>query len=374
VAITIDKARGCLLGQAVGNALGAPVEGLSRSYILRTYGPVQDYIDGQQRAAARGRYRLPGLYTGDTQQALVIADVLVENRYFDPEAARQKYIELSQPCPGLPRGALRDSPASALRAALQPAAPGRTNQTGFPLADNAAAMRIAPLGLYYAGESTRLRQAAVQASRQTHSDSRAIAAAVAVACLVAHLAVHTVGSPDEERAALRAAATAAMEAEIALANGHEPAPPRFSSTLLLLDPLWEAPTWEVLRTIVIQANRQQPPHPITSPSDSFACASVPTAIYLALHLPNFEQAVTSAVNLGGDADTVGAISGALAGARWGASNIPQRWLDGLANTEGILARADALAGGASKGSIQPESLLSAERRLSLAQQRAKEAW
>ena len=45
---------------------------------------------------------------------------------------------------------------------------------------------------------------------------------------------------------------------------------------------------------------------------------------------SFEQALISAVNLGGDADTVGAVTGALAGAKWGERAIPTRWLEPLA--------------------------------------------
>ena len=69
MAVTIDKARGCLLGQAIGDALGAPLQGLSRQHILRTLGPVRDYIGAQHSTPAlRNRRSLPGLYSGETQQ------------------------------------------------------------------------------------------------------------------------------------------------------------------------------------------------------------------------------------------------------------------------------------------------------------------
>ena len=44
---------------------------------------------------------------------------------------------------------------------------------------------------------------------------------------------------------------------------------------------------------------------------------------------SFEQAVVFAANLGGDADTNAAVAGALAGARFGAAGIPERWLEPL---------------------------------------------
>ena len=370
--VTVDKARGCLLGQAIGDALGAPIEGLSRDRLLRHCGLVRDYLGADQPWLRRlGRLRPPGFYTDDTQQALVIADVLLENRGYDPEAARRKYVELAQPVPGLPRGA-HYATGGNFRAALERMANGHpTLETGIPSAGNGAAMRIAPIGLWYADRPDELRRAASEASLQTHTDPRAIAAAVAVACLVAHLATQPVENPEGELAALSAATALAQEAEAAL--GGDLQPPRFSASLLILPGLWGAPSWDVLRAIVLEANREQPAHAVTSPSDRFACASVPTAIYLALRSSSFEEAVLQAINLGGDADTVGAITGALAGARWGASAIPQRWLDGLANLEGLLARADGLAGGG-KGIGSTEDLVSTERRLALACQRQREGW
>jgi ADP-ribosyl-[dinitrogen reductase] hydrolase len=48
-----------------------------------------------------------------------------------------------------------------------------------------------------------------------------------------------------------------------------------------------------------------------------------------MHADTFEEALITAVNLGGDADTVGACTGALAGACWGADAIPERWIKDL---------------------------------------------
>lgn len=372
--VTINKARGCLLGQAIGDALGAPVEGLGRDRIQRHCGQVRGYLDPELLWMGRlGRAHLPGLYTDDTQQALLIADVLTEARGYDPELARRKYLELRQPVPGLPRGALR-SHGGNFRAALERmAAGGHVLQTGVPSAGNGAAMRIAPIGLWYHADREGLRQAAVQASLQTHADARGISAAVAVAFLVGHLAAQAPDGAAGALAALEEAQSFVLDTEMAL-TAEDGLPACFSGVLRILTGLWTAPEWEVLRAIVIEANRQQPEHPITSPSDSFAGASVATAIYLALSSPSFEEAVVRAVNLGHDADTVGAITGALAGARWGAESIPQPWLDGLENRDGVLARADALAGGHKGGLAIPVELPTIERELALVQVRKREQW
>jgi ADP-ribosyl-[dinitrogen reductase] hydrolase len=379
--VTMDRARGCLLGLAIGDALGAPVEGMPRQRIRRECGEVRDYLDPQRLwVGALGRSHVPGLYTDDTQQALLLADVLLENADFDPEAARLKYVELAKPVKGLPRGAHRAMGGN-FRAALQRMVDGvPTLQTGVPSAGNGAAMRIAPLGLRYAEDAERRLVATVQASLQTHADARGVAAAVALASLSGYLATHTVQSTDEQRAALQETIARTQEAEVYLSREHglpnkggEPEAPRFSAALTTLAGVWEQPRWQVLRSIVLAANRQQPQQPVSGPSDGFAGASVPTAILLALSVASFEEALVEAVNLGGDADTVGAMTGALAGARWGANAIPGRWLDGLVNRDAIIARADGLAGGG-KGSAGLTDLLAMERRAGLDLARRREAW
>jgi hypothetical protein len=69
---------------------------------------------------------------------------------------------------------------------------------------------------------------------------------------------------------------------------------------------------------------------------------------------SFEEAITEVVNLGGDADTAGAILGAMAGAYYGVDAIPKRWLDDLQNREGIDARALALCQRSTEGLLIPD--------------------
>jgi ADP-ribosylglycohydrolase len=64
-------------------------------------------------------------------------------------------------------------------------------------------------------------------------------------------------------------------------------------------------------------------------TSSDAAESVCAAIYSAVAHPTFHAAVTFAVGLGGDTDTVAAMSGAISGASMGANSIPRRWLDAL---------------------------------------------
>ena len=94
----VDRVRGCLLGLAVGDALGAPLEGLSPQQIKTHYGRVTNYVDGVLAWKRKPhRWRMPGLYTDDTQQALALCDVLLDCRRVDQERLADLYLGLMTP-------------------------------------------------------------------------------------------------------------------------------------------------------------------------------------------------------------------------------------------------------------------------------------
>lgn len=72
------------------------------------------------------------------------------------------------------------------------------------------------------------------------------------------------------------------------------------------------------------------------------------ALWAVERTASFEEAVVLAVNLGEDADTVGAVTGQLAGALYGLSGIPQRWLAPLAWRDRLVAAADAVLAGSAR--------------------------
>ena len=74
----------------------------------------------------------------------------------------------------------------------------------------------------------------------------------------------------------------------------------------------------------------------------FPPACIPTCLYILMTTDSFEEALIEVINLGGDADSAGAILGALAGAHYGLEAIPHRWLVGLQNRDAIDERAQAL--------------------------------
>ena len=112
------------------------------------------------------------------------------------------------------------------------------------------------------------------------------------------------------------------------------------------------------------------------PGAGYALASVVTALYLAMDAPTLERALIDAVNLGDDADTVGAMVGAVRGAADGAGAVPKRWREGLWAKGAFNDRVEALVAGATEGwpagGWRPkESLATSEGRWSRMAERAR---
>src|SRR5437763_4630784 len=193
--LPLDRGGGGLLGLAMRDAPGAPVEGLSAHLILAHYGLVVDYVDGSRAWKKKPyRWRRPGLYTDDTQQALALCDVLLECRRIDPDRLAALYLGLATP-KGSYVGAHRGVGRSfrQVLAELERGVPPR--QSGQRSAGIGAAVRIAPVALYFGPDDRgAILDAVTAASLMTHRDVRSLTGALAVAHAVRHLAA---GAPRE---------------------------------------------------------------------------------------------------------------------------------------------------------------------------------
>ena len=362
----LDRVRGSLLGLAVGDALGAPLEGLSPQQVRAHYGTVNDYVDGAKAWKKKPfRWRLPGLYTDDTQQALALADVMLATGRVDLDRLAEVYVDLATPDlghAGSHRGVGR-SFRQVLADLKRGVSPRETGQDSVGIG---AAMRIAPVGLYFADQPDALFEAVVAASLMTHRDVRSIAGALAVALGVARLVEGDERSPgflfrlagDVAKAEDRLAADHA--GPVASIGGYRRS---LSTSIAHVESLLELPRDRALGALVDGANRQGPESPVRRATQGFPPALIPTCLYVLLTTESLEEAIVDVVNLGGDADSAGAILGALAGASYGVSAIPDRWLNGLQNLDGIDLRARALADRSSRGLAIPD-LVGREHELS----------
>lgn len=347
-----DRITGSFLGLAVGDALGAPVEGLKPGAIKNTYGTLRDFADPEAHLPREKIYkwRKPGAYTDDTQQALALLDSLLQDRGLQPERAAERLAALAKGAEfrfGVYRGTGKN-----FRLSITDLRQGVAwTESGRDTAGNGAAMRVAPVALYYYENPEIMADAVARASLLTHRNPLGVSAAAGVARVISK-SLFLEEIPPGERAGLVADAAEfcrgtekmlAQRYSLHFFDNYKQYLHLFSDALSLVADNFGREQKKVEELISRNANRYAGCE-ITRPTLGFALSSVVYAIYLAaLHADDFEKAVAAAVNSGGDADTLGAMAGAMSGALHGASAIPERWLHGLANRKQLTVRAQALA-------------------------------
>jgi ADP-ribosyl-[dinitrogen reductase] hydrolase len=334
-----DRIAGCLHGLLIGDALGCPVEGWTAAEIAEVYGQLDDMHE-----APGSRWRPRGLHSDDGQQTLAVIDAICK----DPEHPELPFIDSMI--------ALRDAaPQRAGRWGLHRGVGRNFRQTirGFQAtgsrdpyahatatAGNGAAMRIAPVALWWrdAPRTRDLRAASLSAI--THADLRGIAAAQALAIAIARALVPTPMPVLNSRLVddLLEAERRAVEL-LGLPDDR-----RFGE---LLAELVEHRRHcynlaELLAGIEKRAQTLGGAERPVEATSGFAPCSVLAALAIVDFAESFEDALVIAVNLGGDTDTVGAMVGALAGARYGLTAIPPRWLDDLRATGSLIERIDQI--------------------------------
>jgi len=179
-----DRAAGALYGLAVGDALGMPTESLPRPEIVARYGPLLEEF----QPGAPDQPLAPGLPAGtvtdDTEQALLLADLIIEGDGAVDEAEFARRL-LAWEDGMRARGSLSLLGPSTKRALSALLAGTPLAETGRSGTTNGAAMRITPVGVATpAGDPDLLADRVVTASRVTHNTGVALAGAAAVAAAV----------------------------------------------------------------------------------------------------------------------------------------------------------------------------------------------
>ena len=293
-AVIEDRAIGALLGLAVGDALGTTLEFSRRD----AHSPVLDMVGG-------GPFCLkPGEWTDDTSMALCLADSLVAKGGLHETDLLDRFVNWWLQGENSVNGYCFDiggTTGQALSHYLEHQRPIGEGPDDKYQAGNGSLMRLAPVAIFAAPDLGAAARLAARQSLTTHANA---VAAEACALFASMLVEAMCGQGKDEVLRPRAAAQTDLKD---VASGAWRAKPReaISSSGYVVHTL-EAALWCVERT------------------------------------DNFVDAVVLAVNLGDDADTVGAVTGQLAGALYGRSGIPARWLDVLAWREDIEQRAISL--------------------------------
>ena len=292
-----SKFVGCMIGSAIGDALGASFEGL---WINRLN--IEEFS-------------LDGRWTDDTHMMIGVAESLIVNKGFNGEHMAWTFIKNweKEPWRGYGPGPPRVFRMIKSGVAWNEAA--KQLYGGMGSFGNGAAMRVAPIGLLYYDNEGKLREVAYKSAEITHT--------------------HMLG---KEGAALQAYAVAlAVKIESESFNPID-----------FLEKLIEFTQVDAYREKLEKAkgllNNDDKREIIRNLGNSVeALNSVPTAIYcFAKHHESYAKAVLYAISLGGDTDTIGAMTGAIAGAYHGIENIPNAWKQKLEKRDYIEKLANKL--------------------------------
>lgn len=296
----LDRAKGVLLGLACGDALGRPVEFDSPEEITSKHGRLTEMV-------GQGTWGQPaGSITDDTEQALCIARSLVERGGFDPADVAERFVAWYDSNPfdigGMTRRSLQK-----LKEGVSWEEAGQQAWENSPKrrdAGNGSVMRCAPLAIVFATDYDRLERVSRQSSKITHADPRCTGG-----CALLNLTI--AGFLTNQSTPLYDALDR-IEGDV---------PPELLGAIRPL--------------------REKDPSVTIEPS-GYVINTLQTSLYDALRADSTEDAIVTSVNRGEDADTIGAVTGAVAGARFGASELPDRWLNQIDDTEEIISLADQL--------------------------------
>ncbi len=289
-----NRSRGCLIGLAVGDALGTTLEFKPPG----TFKPLTDMVGG-------GHFCLKkGYWTDDTSMALCLAHSLIESNGFDAFDQMTKYCDWMDNGYMSSIGVCFDvgvGVSSALR---------RFQKTGDPFAGskarwssgNGSIMRLAPVPIFYQHSLNDATEFAGESSRTTHGSDLCIDACRYLSTVLVHLM-----------------------------NGNEKS---------VFSRVKYSPSTTEVSDIKSGKFLSKTYKEMTG--SGYVIESLESALWCFINTESFESCVLAAANLGNDADTTAAIAGQLAGAYYGYEAIRSDWLEVLHKRDEILELADSL--------------------------------
>ncbi len=294
---SVDRSCGCLLGLAVGDAVGTTVEFKPRG----SFDPLTDMVGG-------GPFGLrAGEWTDDTSMALCLATSLVDKQGFDPTDQMNRYCNWYLHGYMSSNGECFDI-GNTVRGALEAYLENRNPMSGSTdpnMAGNGSIMRLAPVAIYFSVSGEVMEHWSVESSRTTHGAAECLAA-----CRILGRILF---------AALQGASK--------------------QGVLLAARDLQDLPG-QALRGIAHGAYVSKTAADVRG--SGYVVASLEAAMWAFATTDTFRDAILAAANLGDDADTTAAVCGQVAGAFYGRSGIPDSWLQKLTMRQEIEKLAERL--------------------------------
>ncbi|MGE5176644.1 MAG: ADP-ribosylglycohydrolase family protein [Hyphomicrobiales bacterium] len=295
-----DRYHGAILGLAVGNALGLPVESFSRAVILQHFPQGIREIDPSEA-------RLP--WDDDLAQAVILAEAILDHdTLLAPDLARRLVAWLESSGRGV--GNLTWRVLDALRDGASPERAARLvwEQDGGQPAGNGAVMRCTPVAMRWPRDRSRLLDETRKSAIVTHHDPRCTWSAYAINLAVA------------EALAGRSTAVETIVSELEQAGA---------------DPH------------TLHAARGHAGHPLDAldldgTAIGFTLKAMQAGLWCLEQTSGFEETLVAVIEAGGDTDTNGAVAGAVLGAKLGAVSIPDRWTSRVARVGELRSLADRL--------------------------------
>jgi ADP-ribosyl-[dinitrogen reductase] hydrolase len=291
----IDRYEGCLIGLAIGDAVGTTVEFEERG----SFEPLTDMVGG-------GPFDLKvGQWTDDTSMALCLAHSLIHNKGFDAKDQMNRYCNWYNHGYMSSTGKCFDighTTLTALRKFLMTKDP-MAGSTHPRSAGNGGIMRLAPVPMFYGNQINDLIFYAGESSKTTHAANEAVESSQLYATQI------------------QAALSGQSKTEILSDSRFQPTEPKVI---------------DIQNQSYINKTRDQ------IQGTGYVIDSLEAALWCFNQSNSYEETVLMAANLGDDADTTAAVAGQIAGAYYGYDSIPQKWLDKLVMREGIVELANDL--------------------------------
>lgn len=288
-----NKIRGALFGVAVGDALGAPLEFMDARDIRHKYGIVKDMIGGGWLNVK------PGEITDDTQMTMAVAKGIVTCKVEPEPFVGAGFIEWLKTNPNDVGNTCRKAIDGVIQAikrnpsiqSFEHVVPYKiwessakqvdiSNQKKQKRIGNGALMRTVYPGLFY-GDIDEATRIADRIGRMTHFDNLSAEACRIYTAMIFYSIRFRMFSKGD--------------------------------------------LWDIIEKEVLEGTKYKYGDTPIITSSGYVVDTMQCALYCIRHTGNFHDALVVAANLGGDADTIAAVTGGLAGAIYGYDNIPNRW-------------------------------------------------
>jgi len=298
-----DRCKGVLYGQAVGDALGLGTEFMSRAQVVAHYPHGLNHYHQIIQDGHRSQWA-SGDWTDDTDQMLCILDSLIAEKKLVPQdIAHRIYTWAANG--GVDVGQLvaavvyspnyLDDPRAVAQAVWE--------SKGRQVAPNGAVMRTSVLGVWDYPNVSQVKANAEQVCQLTHADPRCVGSCVAV-CVAINLLLQGVTDFDELFTQVSAASA-----------GYD-------------DRLQEYLDWA--RTADLQVfDLDEGLNPGEPNRIGYTLKALGAGFWALKNARSFQAGLLPLIHEGGDADTNGAVAGALLGAKFGLAGIPSEWINGL---------------------------------------------